>query len=74
MTRYLIVFRSHHEEPADIHCVDAVASSPLLAIRDAVKSHPPLHSWVVARAWPWPKGCAGVVEAAEKLTGTSRYR
>lgn len=71
--RFLIVFRSHNEPLADEHFVDAWGSSALEAIATARREKPPMHPWVIVRAWAWPKGCGGVVEAAEKLTGTSRY-
>lgn len=68
MNRFLIVFRSHHEEPADIHVVDAWASSSLAAIHKAIRNKPPLHDWVLVRAYNWPKTLrGGVVEAAEQL-------
>lgn len=68
VNRYLILFRSHHDDPSDIHVVDAREESPLKAIRKAQCELPPLHDWVSVRVWNWPRNFrGGVVEAAEKL-------
>lgn len=70
MNHFLIVFRSHHEGPADEHFVSVRARHALGAIAKATREVPPLHPWVIVRAMPWPKGCTGVDEAVERLTGT----
>jgi len=72
MKRWLVVFRSHHDEPADIHHVESEGRNAFEAILTAKRVRPPLHPWVLVRVYHWPQGCRGVVEAAEKLTGTKR--
>ncbi len=64
--RYLVVFRSHLEGLADVHCVDVVSDSSLRAIADAKREAPPPHPWVFASAIAWPKGCASIGVAAKK--------
>lgn len=71
--RYLVIFRSHPEgEVADITAVDSYGASPLEAIMTAKEVKPPHHPWCSVKAWPWPRGCPGVVEATEKLTAIRR--
>lgn len=66
MNRFLVVFRSHLEGPADVHCVDVWHTSNLGAIAKAKREAPPLHPWVFAEAKVWPKGCASIGAAAKK--------
>lgn len=70
MTRFLVIFRSHHEGPADEHFVDVRAPHGLGAIAMALKEKPPMHPWVIVRAVEWPKGCTKIDQAAQLLTGT----
>lgn len=71
--RYLVIFRSHHEEPADIHYVDVRdAGSPLHAIVEAKVNAPPSHPWVVVRSIRWPHKFNSVDEIVQKATGTFR--
>ena len=73
MNRYLVVFQSHLEGPCDVYFVSEYAETMLGAILEAKRKRPPMHilgPWALVRAWPWPKGCSGVVEAAKRLTGT----
>lgn len=70
--RWLVIFQSDHEAPFDAHFVDVYASSMIGAVRNAQMTRPPLHTWVLARAQPWPRGCYGVDAAVKKLSGTKR--
>lgn len=74
MNRFLVVFQSHLVGPFDVYFVDEYAATMLGAILEAKRKRPEhvLGPWALVRAWPWPKGCPGVVEAAERLTGTRR--
>lgn len=72
--RWLVVFKSHTEPPADTTFADVTAPSMLAAIRMAQTECPPPHPWCIVSAWPWPKGCEGAEEAAEMLTRRSAAR
>lgn len=54
LQRFLVLFRSHAEGPADVHYVDIQAPSPLCAIAVARLASPPPHDWVFAEAKSWP--------------------
>jgi hypothetical protein len=70
VTHFLVIFRSHHDGPADEHYVGVWAEHALGAIAKAMQEMPPLHPWVFTRAFAWPEGCSGVDEAVGLLTGT----
>ncbi len=72
MNRYIVVFRSHHEGPADITSVEAWGASGLAAVLSAKREVQIFHPWVVARAYAWPKGCADIEAAAKKIAGSKR--
>lgn len=63
MPRWIVVFRSHVEAPADVHYVDVAASNALSAVREAQLREPPLHEWVLAEAIEWPAGVEDLNEA-----------
>lgn len=65
--RFLVVFQSHPIPPSDATVVDVYAKNVLLAVRKARKEVPPHHEWCLVSVAPWPKGCANVDEAAERL-------
>ena len=71
MTRYLVIFLSHPEPPADATFVDVRARNVLEAVRDARKASPPQHPWTLAIAYSWPMGCSDVDEATRKLASGS---
>lgn len=57
MDRWIAIFKSHAEGPADEHFVAvAAARGPLEAIHRAAELAPPPRAWVVARAVRWPRG------------------
>lgn len=73
--RFLVEFRSEPSAKGteDVHFVDTYGVSVLEAILTAKQVKPPCFEvWASVRAWPWPKGCPGVVEAAERLTAVRR--
>ena len=68
--RWLVMFFSHPEPPADMTFVDVRAPSSLAAIVAAREEQPLAHGWSLARAVRWPIGAADVDEAVARLTGT----
>lgn len=70
VARFFVLFRSHHEGPADEHFVGVHALNALDAVAKAKKQCPPLHPWVLALAVPWPLGVVDIDEAIALLTGT----
>lgn len=54
MRRFLVIFRSHAEGPADVTYVDVEATSPLWAIAWARRYAEPMHGWTLVEAKPWP--------------------
>ena len=72
MQRFLVVFRSHLEGPADVHYVGVTASSQLGAIAKAKREMPPLHPWVFAMATHWPRGCVGIDDAVKRHATATR--
>lgn len=63
MSRWIVVFRSHVEAPADVHYVDVEASTSLRAIRAAQREESPLDGWVLVEAIAWPPGVDDINEA-----------
>lgn len=63
MTRWIVVFRSHVEAPADVHYVGIEAPSALRAVRDAQREAPPPDGWVLVEAVAWPAGVDDIDEA-----------
>ncbi len=71
MRKFLVVYRSHMKGLSDVHYQSVQATSCLRAIAAAQRTHPPLFPWVLVKAYPWPKGCASLEQAVQKLkTGT----
>jgi len=54
LQRFLVIFRSHAEGPADEHYVDVQAPTGLGAVALARRLSPPPHDWAVAEAKSWP--------------------
>lgn len=54
--RYLVIFSSHPEPPADATAVDVRAESELRAIAKAKRETQIHHPWTRVSAVPWPRG------------------
>lgn len=72
MNRWLVIFSSHPEPPADMTFVDVRARNFLEAIVRARREQPPPHGWSLVSAYAWPMGCEGVDEATRKIAGARR--
>jgi hypothetical protein len=68
--RFLVIFRSHAEGPADEHYVDVEAGSGLAAVAKARQLSPPPHGWAIAEAKPWPARTR-TLNAAVKLVSSA---
>ena len=56
MKRWLVIFSSHPEPPADATAVDVRADGELAAIARAKQTTELHHPWSCVRAVPWPRG------------------